>query len=135
MAIFQLPELVENIISHLNDPPDLLRCACVNKLWNPLALERLYEGSMIDMRYRTPALGFLNSLLTASRERFAQCMGYVEHLILLPEKVAIDGHANTEGRAACFEVCRAFRNDDDAKLLLQAKGKGELVLSWYLICL
>lgn len=119
-----IPEVLELIIDRVDEPSDLLNCACVNAMWHRLALKKLYRGSMNDMRYSTPSLMYLNGLFTASRERFTQYMSYVEHLVVLPEMLGEDIDADPINRFVSFEICRALRNRDDATLLLQPKGKG-----------
>ena len=119
-----IPELVKSIIDSLEDPADILKCAYVNRVWNTIALKRLYKGSLTDMRWRTPQIGYLNCLLTASRDRFAQYMSYVDHLALLPEMPSLDPSQDRGNNFACFETCRALRCYKDAKLLLRSSDHG-----------
>ncbi|EFY84596.1 hypothetical protein MAC_09345 [Metarhizium acridum CQMa 102] len=117
-----IPEIVANIINNVGHVPDLLNCACVGRIWNAEALRRLYEGSVHDMRFRTPDTSSLNCLLVASRERFARNMSFVRHLLVCPETHEDDGSGRAS-RAACFENCRATRNRRLIKLLLQPRGR------------
>lgn len=110
-----LPEIVASVINYVDSVPDLLNCACVNHIWNVAALKKLYNGSLNDMQFRTPDIGSLNCLLVASRERFAQNMSYVKHLLLAPES-----HAEL----ICYEKCKALRRCKDAELLLRPQGRG-----------
>ena len=119
-----VPEIVEAIIDCIKDPSDVLNCALVNKEWNSIALKRLYKGSINDMRWRTPQVSFLNCLLTSSRDRFAQCMSFVEHLVLLPETPSALSLQDVSSRLGCYENCRALRHRQDAKLLLQPHERG-----------
>ena len=127
--ILCVPELVEYIFGHLDNPLDLMNCACINRMWCQLALKNLYEGSVNDMRYRTPEIVYLNCLLVASRERFAQCMSFVKHLALLPAEPTVDEVAHPDRRFACFDRCLALRNRHDAKQLLQASHQGPVSLA------
>ena len=119
-----VPELVGFIVGYVSDPPDLLNCACVNSVWSFLALEKLYKGSINDMRYRTPDIGSLNCLLVGSRERFARNMSFVEHLVISTDTPAPDETARCDNRFACVERFRPLRHRNDAELLLRPKGKG-----------
>ncbi|KAL4918398.1 hypothetical protein BDW62DRAFT_200778 [Aspergillus aurantiobrunneus] len=74
-----LPEIAGLVLDNVS-VRDLLNCACVNNLWNILALKRLYKGSLHDMQFRTPDITSLNCLYTASRERFARNMGFQNQL-------------------------------------------------------
>ena len=105
-----VPELASYVVSYIDDPVDLLHCACVNWTWNSLALQKLYRGSMNDMRYRTPDIGSLNSLFVASRERFARNMRFVKCLTIAPETPAPDEAYSSEHRPACIEKCRPLRD-------------------------
>ena len=125
-SLFNVPEIFKAIIDSIKDPSDVLNCALVNKEWNSMALKRLYKGSINDMRWRTPQVGFLNCLLTSSRERFAQCMNFVKHLVLLPETPSAIQYRYLLGRLACYENCRALRCRSDAELLLQPHDKGPI---------
>ena len=116
---FQLSEVVGIVISFLSSPCDLLQCARVSKVWNPLALKELYKGSLGDMRYCTPPINFLNSLFTASRDRFEQCASYIEHLALLLHVASYD----INQQQVRFEQCRVLRNKGDAKLPLQSNER------------
>lgn len=80
-----IPELTSRILSYVDAPVDLLHCSCINSMWSTPALQKLYRGSMNDMRFRTPEIGWLNSLFIASRERFARNVGYIKHLTIAPE--------------------------------------------------
>ncbi|RLL97953.1 hypothetical protein CFD26_106578 [Aspergillus turcosus] len=81
-----LPEIVASVIDNVYMLPDLLSCACVNRVWNVAALKKLYKGSLHDMRLRTPDIGSLNCLLVSSPKRFARNMSFVKHLLLSPEQ-------------------------------------------------
>jgi hypothetical protein len=110
-----LPEIVASVINYVDSVPDLLNCACVNYIWNVAALKKLYKGSLNDMQFRTPDTGSLNCLLVASRERFAQNMSYVKHLLLAP---------GINAEAICHEKCKALRRRKDADILLRPQGRG-----------
>jgi hypothetical protein len=124
-----LPEIVEYVVDNICMVPDLLSCACVNSLWNVIALKKLYKGSLNDMRYRTPDIGSLNCLFVASRERFTQNMNFVKHLLLAPETPTVDDAAGPEHRLACFEKLRPLRRRLDAELLLRPQGSGIVSLT------
>jgi hypothetical protein len=125
-----LPEIVEYVVDNICMVPDLLNCACVNSLWNVIALKRLYKGSMNDMRYRTPDIESLNSLLVASRERFTQNMSFVKHLLLAPETPTIDDAARPNtNRLACSVKLRPLRRRLDAERLLRPQGSGLVSLT------
>ncbi|KAK2756957.1 hypothetical protein FQN54_004925 [Arachnomyces sp. PD_36] len=118
-----LPEIVTYVIDNVDTVPDLLNCACVNNLWSVTALKRLYKGSMHDMQFRTPDIGSLNSLLVASRERFARNMSWVKHLVIAPEKPFRDeDHYFELYRSQSIEKCRAMRHRQYAELLLRPRG-------------
>lgn len=116
-----IPELVSRIISYVDAPIDLLQCSCVNSVWSISALQKLYRGSMNDMRFRTPEIGWLNSLFIASRERFARNVGFTKHLIIAPE--------TQDWRFVCLEKCRPLRDRRSAELLLRPRGKGPTSLA------
>ena len=125
-----LPEIVEYVVDNICMVPDLLNCACVNSLWNSIALKRLYKGSMNDMRYRTPDIESLNSLLVASRERFTQNMSFVKHLLLAPETPTIDAAARPNtNRLACSVKLRSLRRRLDAERLFRPQGSGLVSLT------
>ena len=119
-----IPELVGRIISYVDAPVDLLRCACINSVWSTPALQKLYRGSMNDMRFRTPEIGWLNSLFVASRERFARNAGFIKHLTIAPESIATE-----DVRFVCLEKCRLLRDRRSAELLLRPRGKGPTSLA------
>lgn len=108
-------ELVSIIISHVDAPIDLLHCACVNRIWNELAMRRLYRGSMHDKRFRTPDVGWLNSLYVASPERFTRNVRFIKHLLI----------AHGENGAAN----RLFHDRQRAELLLRPNEKGPTSLA------
>lgn len=131
-----LPELVGLIIGHVDDPPDLLNCACVNGTWSLEALARLYKGSVNDMRYRTPDICSLNSLFVASRKRFGRNMSFVKHLIIGPETSVLDAETSvlneisiSKNRSVCLEMCRPLRDRKSAELLLRPRGEGPVSLA------
>ena len=124
-----VPEFVGFVIGHVNDPPNLLNCACVNRTWSIPALQKLYRGSINDMRYRTPDIGSLNSLFVASRERFARNVSFIKHLLIAPENTGIDETAHPDYRYACIERCRPLRDRKSAELLLRPRGKGPASLA------
>ena len=126
---FEVLEIFLLIFGHVDDPSDLLNCACVSRTWSMLALERLYRGSMNDMRYRTPEIGSLNSLWVASPERFARNMCFVKHLVVAPETPALDENFDHINRFACVERCRPLRDRRSAKLLLRPREKGPVSLA------
>ena len=111
-------EIVSQIISFVHAPIDLLHCSCVNTTWSIAALQKLYQGSMNDMRFRTPSIGWLNSLFVASRERFARNVGFIKHLVIAPETLATE-----ESRSVGREKCRVLRERKSAELLLRPRGK------------
>lgn len=115
-----LPEIVKYVVDNICMVPDLLNCACVNSLWNLIALKRLYKGSMNDMRYHTPDIELLNHLLVASRERFTQNMGFVKYFLLASKTSMIDDavRPNTN-RLACSVKLRLLRCHLDAEHLLR----------------
>lgn len=119
-----IPELVSRIISYVDAPIDILHCSCVNSVWSIPALQELYRGSMNDMRFRTPEIGWLNSLFIASRERFARNVGFIKHLTIAPETIATE-----DLRFVCLEKCRLLRDRRSAELLLQPRGKGPTSLA------
>ena len=114
-----IPELVGRVISYVDAPVDLLQCACINSMWSTPALQKLYGGSMNDMRFRTPEIGWLNSLFIASRERFARNVGFIKHLTIAPESIATE-----DLKFVCLEKCRLLRDRRNAELLLRPRGKG-----------
>ncbi|PLB47593.1 hypothetical protein P170DRAFT_510410 [Aspergillus steynii IBT 23096] len=119
----QLPqEVVGLVIDNVDSVPDLLNCACVNSIWNSEALKKLYEGSIHDMRFRTPDIGSLNCLFVASRKRFWRNMSFVKHLLISPASHTVYyAHLPKSGH---FENCRALRHPQDTENLLQPPGKG-----------
>ncbi|GIC87265.1 uncharacterized protein Aud_003649 [Aspergillus udagawae] len=117
-----LPEIVASVIDNVHLVPDILNCACVNRMWSVAALKKLYRGSLNDMQCRTPDIGSLNSLFVASRERFARNMSFVKHLLLSTDAIALDQIGRT--KTACYEKCRALRHRKYAKLLLRPQGSG-----------
>ncbi|EAW21216.1 uncharacterized protein NFIA_063770 [Aspergillus fischeri NRRL 181] len=117
-----LPEIVASVIDNVHLVPDLLNCACVNRMWSVAALKKLYRGSLNDMQFRTPDIGSLNCLFVASRERFARNMSFVKHLLLSPDAIALDQIGRTN--IVCHEKCRPLRHRKHAKLLLQPQGSG-----------
>lgn len=119
-----IPELVSRIISYVDAPIDLLHCSCVNSVWSIPALQKLYRGSMNDMRFRTPEIGWLNSLFIASRERFARNVGFIKHLTIAPETIATE-----DLRGVCLEKCRPLRDRRSAELLLRPRGNGPTSLA------
>ena len=118
------PELVERIISYVDAPVDVLHCVCVNSMWSLPALQKLYRGSMNDMRFRTPEIGWLHSLFVASRERFARNVGFIKHLTIAPETIATE-----DSIFVCLEKCRLLRDRTSAELLLRPRGKGPTSLA------
>ena len=122
-----IPEIVELVIDHVDIGRCLLKCACVNSLWNVTALRKLYRGSLTDRRYRTPDIGSLNCLLVASRKRFARNMGFVKHLMLAPE-LPLKEDSGDNDRLVSSETYRALRNREDVKLLLRPQGGGPISL-------
>ena len=120
----RLQEIVGLIIDQLDEPADVLNCACVNSSWNQSALRRLYRGSMNDLRFRTPDIGSLNSLFVASRERFAHNMSFVKHLVLAPEATGQIETIPSGHRNACVERCRPLQDRKSAEMLLRPKGRG-----------
>ena len=122
-----IPELVRFIVGLVNDPPDLLNYACVNKTWSMPALQKLYTGSINDLRYRTPNIGSLNSLFIASRERFARNMSFVKHLVIAPEQPAERSYC--EGEYCSMKKCRPLRTRQDTKLFLKPQGRGPVSLA------
>lgn len=121
-----LPEIVACVVDNICMGPDLLSCACVNSLWNKIALKRLYKGSLNDMRYRTPDISSLNCLYTASRERFTQNMNFVKHLLLAPETPSLSDSTPVR-KLACFEKLRPLRRRLDAERLFRPQGSGGMV--------
>ena len=119
-----IPELISRIISHVDAPIDLLHCSCVNSTWSIPALQKLYRGSMNDMRFRTPEIGWLNSLFVASLERFARNVGFIKHLTIAPGKEATE-----DWRFVCLEKCRPLCDRRSAELLLRPRGKGPTSLA------
>lgn len=124
-----IQELVESVVSFVQDPADLINCACINKIWRVIAMKKLYRGSINEMRYRTPALIHLHGLFVACPERFSEYMGFVHHLILMPERPALEKLQPPERRIACFERCGALRHRHNANLLLQPRGNGPSTLA------
>ena len=110
-----VPELVTRVISFVDRPVDLLRCSSVNSMWSTPALQRLYQGSVNDMRFCTPDLSVLNSLFVQSQEHFAQYMGYVKHLTIATEQ-PVDCHVSVSKKIHDM-------------LLLRPKGKGPISLA------
>ena len=100
----------------------------MNSTWNIPALEKLYRGSMNDLRYRTPDIGSLNSLFVASRKRFARNMQFVRHLTIAPENTARDVTSSPSRRAVCVEKCRPLRDRSSAELLLRP-GEGPISIA------
>ena len=119
-----IPEIASLTISHVDAPVDLLHCSCINSVWSTPALQKLYRGSMNDMRFRTPEIGWLNSLFVASRERFARNVGFIQHLTIAPETIATE-----DLRFVCLEKCRLLRDRRSAELLLRPRGKGPTSLA------
>jgi hypothetical protein len=119
-----LPEIVGSILDNVHSVPDVLSCACVNRVWNREALKKLYKGSLNDMQFRTPDIASLNCLFVASRKRFARNMSFVRHLLLSPEIPTVDEAMYPDTRLACFEKCRAMRHRQYAELLLRPQGRG-----------
>lgn len=117
-------ELVSLVVSYVDSPRDLVYCACVNSTWNTPALQKLYRGSMNDMRFRTPDIGWLNSLFVASPERFTRNAGFTKHLTIASE-------INTRGNSGtlCVERCRLLLHHKRAQLLLRPRGKGPTSLA------
>ncbi|GIJ87958.1 hypothetical protein Asppvi_006874 [Aspergillus pseudoviridinutans] len=117
-----LPEIVASVIDNVHLVPDILNCACVNRMWSVTALKKLYKGSLNDMQLRTPDIGSLNCLFVASRERFARNISFVKHLLLSTDVIAFD--QNGRPTTTCYEKCRALRQRKYAKLLLQPQESG-----------
>ncbi|KAF7183290.1 hypothetical protein CNMCM7691_003203 [Aspergillus felis] len=117
-----LPEIVASVIDNVHLVPDILNCACVNRMWSVAALKKLYKGSLNDMQFRTPDIGSLNCLFVASRERFARNMSFAKHLLLSTDAIAFDPTGRTV--TTCYEKCRALRHRKYANLLLQPQGSG-----------
>ncbi|KAF5137274.1 hypothetical protein E5D57_001051 [Metarhizium anisopliae] len=117
-----MPEIVQNIIRNVDNLPDVLNCACVNRIWHVEALRRLYEGSIHDMRFRTPDTSSLNYLFESSRERFTQNMKFVKHLLVCPETPGDDSSSSRHDQAAGFETGHAARLPAPA-LLPQPRGR------------
>jgi hypothetical protein len=118
-----LPEIVGAVLDHVNIR-DLLNCAAVNRTWNTLALKRMYEGSVYDMQRRTPDITSLNCLYVASRERFARCMGYVQHLLIAPEHPVEKKDVGMPKKFVSLEKFRPLRDFESAKRLFQAYKPG-----------
>ena len=123
-----IPEVVSRIINYVNTPTDLLNCACVNSIWSIAALRQLYRGSIYDMRFRTPEIGWLNSLFVASRERFVRNVGFVKHLTIAPEN-AVPDEVSVGHRSVCGEKCRPLLDPANAETLLRPRGKGPTSLA------
>ena len=81
------PELVSRVISFVDRPIDLLHCSMVNSMWTEPALRMLYRGSLNDMRFCTPDLESLNSLLVRSHRNFTRNMGYVKHMTIAAKRL------------------------------------------------
>ncbi|EXV06740.1 hypothetical protein X797_001461 [Metarhizium robertsii] len=110
-----MPEIVQNIIKNVDNLPDLLNCARVSRIWHVEALRRLYEGSIHDMRFRTPDTSSLNFLLEESRECFAQNMSFVKHLLVCPITSGDDSSSSRHYQAAGYRRL--------LELLLQPRGR------------
>ncbi|KAF3406458.1 hypothetical protein DPV78_000067, partial [Talaromyces pinophilus] len=108
-----IPEIVELVIDHVDIGRSLLKCACVNSLWNVTALWKLYRGSLTDRRYRTPDIGSLNYLLVASQKRFARNISFVKHLMLAPE-LPLKEDSGENDKFVSSETCRALHNREDS---------------------
>lgn len=119
-----IPELASRIISYVDAPVDLLQCSCINSMWSTPALRKLYRGSMNDMRFRTPEIGWLNSLFVASRERFARNVGFIKHLTIAPEGIATE-----DSKFVCLEKCHLLRDRWSAEPLLRPRGMGPTSLA------
>lgn len=119
-----LPEIVGFIIDNVDMVPDLLSCACLNRVWSSAALKKLYKGSLSDMQFRTPDIGSLNCLFVASRQRFGRNMSFVKHLLLSPETPTVEDAPHPNPRLICIEKCRAMRHRQSAELLLRPQGGG-----------
>ena len=76
------------------------------------------------MRFRTPEIGWLNSLFIASRERFARNAGLIKHLTIAPETVERE-----DSKYVCLEKCRLLCDRRSAELLLRPRGKGPTSLA------
>ena len=87
-------------------------------------MQKLYKGSMNDMRFRTPEIGWLNSLFIASRDRFARNVGFIKHLTIAPETIATQ-----DLRFVGLEKCRLLSDRRSAELLLRPTGKGPISLA------
>lgn len=124
-----LSEIVEYVVDNICMVLDLLSCACMNSLWNIIALKKLYKGSLNDMRYCTPDIKSLNCLLVALYERFTQNMHFVKHLLLASETPTVDDVAGLDYRLACFEKLRPSRRSLDAGLLLRPQSSGIVSLT------
>ncbi|KAE8406773.1 hypothetical protein BDV37DRAFT_242526 [Aspergillus pseudonomiae] len=118
-----VPEIVGLVINNIYNVPYLLNCAGVNSIWNVAALKKLYKGSLDDMQFRTPDIGSLNCPFVASRKQFARNMSFVKHLLLSPERPAIDEVEGPHTRLVCLEKCRAMRHRQYAEYLLQPRGR------------
>lgn len=110
-----MPEIVQNIIKNVDNLPDILSCARVSKIWHVEALRRLYEGSIHDMRFRTPDTSSLNFLLEESRECLAQKMNFVKHLLVSPITSRDDSSSSRHYQAASYRRL--------LELLLQPRGR------------
>lgn len=118
-----LPEIVGLVLDYVDLLPDLLSCACVNRIWNELALKKLYQGSLTDLRYCTPDIGSLNGLFIASRERFARNMSFVRHLLLSSDRLWPVKYDESACRLACTERIRSLRHRQDAEVLLRPRSR------------
>lgn len=87
--MFAIGEILQKILEEIDDPPQLVHCACVNHQWYQLAMRKLYRGSEHNFKLRTPDIESLNSLYIASRTRFAENISNVKHLVLSSDPLAI----------------------------------------------
>ncbi|KAL4794938.1 hypothetical protein BDV19DRAFT_363778 [Aspergillus venezuelensis] len=46
-----LPEILQNVLNNVQSARNLHSCSRVNRTWCDLALELLYEGSLLDQQF------------------------------------------------------------------------------------
>ena len=133
-----IPELISLVIDYVDAPSDLMNCSRVNSVWSAPALEKLYRGSVSDIRYRTPDIKELNSLYSASPEHFAEIFRSIKHITIAPRTPATIEIGNNdpmpidyrnERRYVCDEECDILDDDTAVRSLLQPRGKGPTSLA------
>lgn len=73
-------ELLREVIRHLDEPKDVFACARVNSVFSGFAIERLYEGSDVNQKFRSPPIEAINRLMGVSRARYEFNFSWIKHL-------------------------------------------------------